>query len=117
MGFKFEELRVWQMALDISKEIDELAFAFPKREEYVLSPQIRRAADSIALNIAEGSTGQSNAEFKRFLGISLRSAIEVIACLHLGKKRNIISDDNFVQFYDKITILIKSIQALRNTLK
>jgi four helix bundle protein len=55
-----------------------------------LSPQIRRAADSIALNIAEGSTGQSNAEFKRFLGISLRSAIEVIACLHLGKKRNVI---------------------------
>lgn len=105
------------MALDISKEIDELAFAFPKREEYVLSPQIRRAADSVALNIAEGSTGQSTPEFKRFLGISLRSAIEVIACLHLGKKRKIISEENFTLFYDKITILIKSIQALRNTLK
>lgn len=89
MGFKFEDLRVWQMASDISAEIDELTFSFPKREEYVLSPQIRRAADSIALNIAEGSTGQSNAEFKRFLGISLRSAIEVIACLHLGKKETL----------------------------
>lgn len=117
MGFKFENLRVWQMASDISAEIDELIFSFPKREEYVLSPQIRRAADSIALNIAEGSTGQSNAEFKRFLGISLRSAIEMIACLHLGKKRNVISEDNFTLFYNKITILIKSIQALRNTLK
>lgn len=105
------------MASDISAEIDELIFSFPKREEYVLSPQIRRAADSIALNIAEGSTGQSNAEFKRFLGISLRSAIEMIACLHLGKKRNVISEDNFTLFYNKITILIKSIQALRNTLK
>lgn len=105
------------MASDISAEIDKLTFSFPKREEYVLSPQIRRAADSIALNIAEGSTGQSNAEFKRFLGISLRSAIEVIACLHLGKKRNVISEDNFTLFYNKITILIKSIQALRNTLK
>ena len=117
MAFKFENLRVWQMALDLSKEIDELSFSFPKREEYVLSPQIRRAADSIALNIAEGYTGQSTAEFKRFLGISLRSAIEVIACLHLGKKRKIISDENFTLFYDKITILIKSRQALRNTLK
>lgn len=117
MALKFENLRVWQMALDLSVEIDELSFSFPKREEYVLSPQIRRAADSIALNIAEGSTGQSTAEFKRFLGISLRSAIEVIACLHLGKKRKIISDENFTLFYDKITILIKSIQALRNTLK
>ncbi len=117
MGFKFEELRVWQMASDISAEIDELTFSFPKREEYVLSPQIIRAADSIALNIAEGSTGQSTPEFKRFLGISLRSAIEVIACLHLGKKRKVISDENFTLFYDKITTLIKSIQALRNTLK
>jgi four helix bundle protein len=117
MGFKFEELRVWQMASDISAEIDELTFSFPKREEYVLSPQIRRAADSIALNIAEGSTGQSNAEFNRFLGISLRSAIEVIACLHLGKKRKVISEENHLLFYDKISILIKSIQALRNTLK
>jgi hypothetical protein len=36
MGFKFEDLRVWQMASDISAEIDELTFSFPKREEYVL---------------------------------------------------------------------------------
>lgn len=117
MAFKFEGLRVWQMALDLSAEIDELSYSFPKREEYVLSPQIRRAADSIALNIAEGSTGQSSAEFKRFLGISLRSAIEVIGCLHIGKKRKIISDEKFSLFYDKLTTLIKSIQALRNSLK
>lgn len=46
MGLKFENLRVWQMALNLSGEIDELSFTFPKREEYVLSPQIRRAAES-----------------------------------------------------------------------
>ena len=110
MAFKFENLRVWQMALDLSKAIDELSFSFPKREEYVLSPQIRRDADSIALNIAEGSTGQSTADFKRFLGMSLRSAIEVIGCLHLGKKRNIISDENF-------NIFMKNSQHLLNHYK
>ena len=105
------------MALDLSADIDELSFTFPKREEYVLSSQIRRATDSIALNIAEGSTGQTNPEFKRFLGMSLRSAIEVIACLYIGKRRNVISEDNFTIHYDKTVTLIKSIQALRNSIK
>lgn len=117
MALKFENLRVWQMALDLSGDIDELSYTFPKREEFVLSPQIRRAVDSIGLNIAEGSTGQSNAEFKRFLGIANRSAIEVIACLYLGKKKKCITEENFTIYYDKTVILIKSIQALRNTLK
>lgn len=94
------------MALDLSAEIDELSYSFPKREEYVLSPQIRRAADSIGLNIAEGSTGQSTAEFKRFLGISIRSAIEVIACLHLGKRKKVISEESFTIYYEKVVILI-----------
>ena len=45
---------------------------------YVLTSQIKRAADSIALNIAEGSTGQSNPEFAKFLGYAIRSGIEVV---------------------------------------
>lgn len=53
---------------------------FPREEIYVLTAQLKRASDSISLNIAEGSTGQSNAEFKRFLSYALRSNIEVVAC-------------------------------------
>ena len=75
MGFKFEDLRVWQMASDISAEIDELTFSFPKREEYVLSPQIRRAADSIALNIAITSI----AERKDIPKNLLNSAFELLS--------------------------------------
>jgi len=117
MALKFENLRMWQMAIDLSAEIDTLTLTFPKREDFVLSPQIRRAADSTALNIAEGSTGQSNAEFNRFLGIALRSAIEVISCLYLGQKRKILNNDDFKIYYDKTVDIIKSIQALRNKLK
>ncbi len=76
MAFKFEKLKVWQKSLDLSGEIHELTLSFPKEELYVLTSQIKRATDSIALNIAEGSTGQSNKEFNRFLGIALRSGIE-----------------------------------------
>lgn len=68
---------------------------FPKEELYVLSTQLKRAADSISLNIAEGSTSQSNAEFNRFLGYALRSAVEVVGGLFIGKRRAIISDEDF----------------------
>jgi four helix bundle protein len=69
MSFKFEKLIVWQKSLDLSAIVNNVAAKFPKEEVYVLASQIKRAADSISLNIAEGSTGQSNAEFKRFLGL------------------------------------------------
>ena len=78
MAFKFEQLRVWQVALDFGEKINVLADAFPKKEMFNLSTQIRKAADSIGLNIAEGSTGQTNAEQKSFLIFANRSALEVV---------------------------------------
>ncbi len=116
MALNFENLRVWQKSLALSNKIDGLTKTFPKDELFILTAQIKRAADSVNLNIAEGSTGQSKAEFKRFLGISLRSAIEVISCLYIGKERNIITQNSFDIFYKEYEELIISIQALRNSL-
>jgi four helix bundle protein len=81
MAFKFEKLIVWQKSLDLSDEVNQLTKTFPKDELYVLASQIKRAADSVSLNIGEGLTGQSNPEFGRFLGIALRSNIEVVGCI------------------------------------
>jgi len=86
MPFKFEKLIVWQKALDLTAIVHEATFNFPKEELYILTSQIKRAADSVALNIAEGSTGQSNAEFNKFLGYALRSDIEVVGCIYIAKK-------------------------------
>ena len=117
MAFKFEELRVWQKSVELTNLIEDIADKFPKKEIYNLSSQIRRAADSVSLNIAEGSTGQTNPEFKRFLGLSLRSGIEVIGCLHLAKTRKIISEEDFKTVYKEYEQLIKSIQSLRKSIK
>lgn len=116
MAFNFENLRVWKKSLELTNEVYLLTKDFPKDEIYVLSSQIRRAADSVNLNIAEGSTGQSKAEFKKFLGYSIRSAIEVISCLYIGKERKIIADENFNRLYQEFEELIISIQALRKSL-
>jgi len=115
--FKFEKLQVWQKAVDFSGEVHRLTRKFPKEEIYILSSQIKRAADSIALNIAEGSTGQSNAEFKQFIGYAIRSAVEVVACLHIGRKRNIVDEDDFKKCSNALEEIIKMLQGLRNSIK
>jgi four helix bundle protein len=116
MAFKFENLKIWQKAVELSDKINELTKKFPKEEMYILTSQIKRATDSISLNIAEGSTGQSNKEFNRFLGIALRSGIEVVTCLYLAKGRNLINEKEFELYYSELTEIIKMIQALRKTL-
>ena len=64
MEFKFEKLIIWQKAMEYGEEIFKLSSKFPKDEVFNLTSQIRRAVDSIALNISEGSIGQSNPELK-----------------------------------------------------
>lgn len=116
MPFKFENLTVWQEAIELSKQVNELCKTFPKDELFILITQMKKAADSVSLNIAEGSTGQSNAEFNKFLGYALRSAIEVVTCLYLARSRKYIDDQIFKKHYDFIDSLCKKIQALRNSL-
>lgn len=117
MPFRFEELKVWQIALRLSNDVDLMTRSFPKPEIYSLSSQTKRAADSVVLNIAEGSTGQSVPEFKRFLSIALRSAIEVISCLFLAKSRAYITEEIFTNLYSEYEILCKMITKLRDSLK
>jgi four helix bundle protein len=116
MAFSFEKLRVWQISLDISSDIYDLTKKFPKEEIYGLTSQIRRASDSISLNIAEGSTGQTKEEFKRFLGFAIRSGIEVIACLYLGERKKFIDRKDFILFYQRVEQLVVQIQSLRKKL-
>lgn len=117
MAFKFESLKVWHDGMDVNDKVLSMTKDyFPKDERFVLTPQIRRAADSIVLNIAEGFTGQTNAVFKNFLGYALRSGIEVVSCVFLAKRRNYISEEQLKELYADIEILSKKITALRNTL-
>ena len=116
MAFKFEKLIVWQKAVDLSEVVYQLTKTFPKDETYILTSQIRRAADSVSLNIAEGSTGQSNREFNRFLGMALRSDIEVVGCLYLAKRKGYLKEEDFVKIYRSCEELLVMINSLRTTI-
>jgi len=117
MAFKFEELKIWQISLSLSDEIDTTAKQFPKTELFSLTTQIKKAADSVNLNIAEGCMGQSKAEFSRFLTYSVRSGLEVVSCLFMARNRSYISVEKFSYFYNEYEQLCKMINALKNSLK
>ena len=117
MAFKFEKLDVWKLAIDLANDIHGLTRDFPKEELFILTSQMKRAADSISLNIAEGSTGQSDAEQLKFLGYAQRSAIEVVNCLYLAIKRKYIDELIFDKYYSNLSILIIKIQAFKKSLK
>ncbi len=117
MSFQFEQLKIWERSIELATQVHEMTLKWPSEEKYILTSQIKRATDSISLNIAEGSTGQSNKEFNRFLGIALRSGIEVVNCLYLGRNRKLIEKKEFETFYKELLEITKMIQAFRKTLK
>lgn len=94
MTYKFEKLEVWKLAMKFNDLSYKIANELPDREKFNLNSQLRRASTSIALNIAEGSTGQSNAEQARFLSFAIRSQVEVVACIRLIQRRDYIHVDS-----------------------
>jgi four helix bundle protein len=117
MAYKFEQLDVWKLALEYLDLIYKLAENLPRSEEYNLKSQITRAATSIALNIAEASQGQSDAEQARFLGMSIRSLVETVACQEIIRKRCYFQDETLLNTaYENSQILAKKLQAFRKSI-
>ncbi len=115
---KFEKLEVWQLSVAYADLCYGVAEQLPVKEEYNLSSQLRRASVSIALNIAEGSTSQTDPEQARFLGLALRSLIETVACLHLIHRRSYLTDSSALrEVYVTSEKLIAKLQAMRRTLR
>lgn len=77
MSGSFKDLRVWHEAMDLTFDVYRVTASFPKHEIYGLTQQVRRAAVSIASNIAEGKGHRSNKEFLHFLFHARGSLLEV----------------------------------------
>jgi four helix bundle protein len=77
MAKSFRDLRVWNKAIDLTALIYKMTAEFPKAEIYGLSAQMRRAAVSIASNIAEGSARGTKKDFKQFVMIARGSNCEL----------------------------------------
>jgi four helix bundle protein len=73
----YRELQVWQRSIELATAVYRLTAGFPRDEVYGLSSQIKRAAVSVASNIAEGYGRLSRGEFRQFLAIARGSVLEL----------------------------------------
>jgi four helix bundle protein len=115
--YKFQKLQVYQLSLAYVDAVYELSRLLPDKEKYNLASQIERAATSIVLNIAEGSTGQSDAEQNRFLGLALRSYLETIACCDLIERRAYLSPGSLSALREQGHGLFIKLSAFRKALR
>jgi four helix bundle protein len=117
MGFKFEKLDVWQLSLDYIDLIYTIADQLPPSEMYNLKSQVNRAATSVALNIAEGSTSQTDAEQARFLGLAIRSLIETVACLRIIERRSYLVNNTLLPGADnQAQTLARKLHVMRRAI-
>ncbi len=86
MSGSYRDLKVWQRSIQLSVAIYALTRGFPKEELYGLTSQLRRAAVSVASNIAEGYGRVSKGEYRQFVGIARGSLLELQTQLVIAKE-------------------------------
>ncbi len=114
--FSFEKLDVYQEARKLIKDIYLLQNDFPKEERYALGDQVRRAATSIAANLAEGSGRQSIREKVHFVEIAFGSMTEVFCELQTACDLGYIKEEQLDALRPQFTDIAKMLSGLRNTL-
>jgi four helix bundle protein len=117
VAFRFKEFRVYQEAKDYCRFCKEASKSHIERIDKSLSGQRERALISIVLNIAEGSADRSDAEFARFLGISIRSVYETAAAFDVAVLYGYIGDALKKDIEDRAQALVKQLASFRNKLK
>lgn len=115
MKFKFEELRIYQEAIDFVSYIYSLTKKWSSPYKFSLADQLQRAALSIALNIAEGS-GRTSKDFQHFLSVARGSCYECVAVLAIARKERLISENEYARVYDRIIIMAKMLTSLKTSI-
>lgn len=115
-GSGFRKLQVWQKAMALASEIYKLTEAFPTHERFGLAMQMRRAAISIASNIAEGHGRRTSGEFLNFLSIARGSACELETQLELSERLQLIeSATNQLGDVQELTRMLSSLMIAKPT--
>jgi four helix bundle protein len=113
--FKFEKLSVWQKSIAFADLVYVATRSFPAEERFGLTNQLRRAATSIASNIAEGSA-RSDPDFTRFLGYAAGSLYEVVTQSYVAKNQGFLPNGQFTQIYTAAEEISRMLSGLRDSL-
>lgn len=115
--FRFRKFKVYQDAREFNRELKSFAArAFPPAEKYALLSQLRRALDSVILNIAEGSERGTDRDFAHFLSMSRASLNEVVASLDAALDQDYLNVTDHCLFLERAADLANQITAFRKKL-
>jgi four helix bundle protein len=113
--FRFEQLDIWKIAVDYAKDCYKIADSFPKKENFALADQLRRASISISNNIAEGSAF-STAKFRNYLDISIGSTLETVNIINFAIEADYLDKNRKAKFYEEAEKIIRKIRSFKNSL-
>nr|WP_315171598.1 four helix bundle protein [uncultured Flavobacterium sp.] len=111
--FSFEKLDVWQNSREFVLTIYKLTNNFPSSEIYGITSQIKRSSSSIATNIAEGTSRNTNKDKAHFLTISYSSATETLNHLIISKDLDYISGEEYLLCREKLEKICNQINSLK----
>ena len=115
--FRFQDLEIWKLAIEIANELFDIADELEKRKLYRFAEQLRAAGMSMSNNIAEGSGSVSNKEFHQFLNIARRSTFENANISILLEMRKLIDEEKLDSLLDRLDRLCRQITNFQRTLK
>jgi four helix bundle protein len=113
----YQDLDVWQKAMDLVVISSQLTKHFPKSENFGLSSQLKRAAVSIPANIAEGRTRKHNKEFLQFLSIACGSLAELETHVQIAQRLNYIDDKQLLEVLGRAGEVGRMLNGLRRSIK
>ncbi len=114
--FPFEKLEVWHQAIDFADAVYRLTRTFPDDERFGLTSQMRRAAVSVASNIAEGSARYSRNDFAHFVEIATGSLFEVVTQAVISRRQDFIAEAAYSELYAAAEVEGRMLSGLRRSL-
>ena len=117
MSFRFQGFPVYKDIKKFIRDVYKITSKFPKNEQFGLTDQLKRAAVSIALNLAEGSDRGSDKEFSRFISLSLGSLNETVAIFDIALDNNFLTEKNYAIMISQAENIAKQLAGLRKSLK
>ena len=112
----FRELKVYKKSLDFIENVYKITNSFPRDELFGLTNQLRRAVNSIALNIAEGSGSKSKKEFKQLISYAIRSGYECNACFDIALRLTYLNKSHYDLLVTQVNEIIAMLIGLSNSL-
>ena len=114
--FRFQDLKIWQSAIEIADELFNIADALERKKLYRFAEQLRGSGMSVSNNIAEGSGSSSKKDFKNFLNYARRSAFENANILIILERRGLIDTVQLDKKLTDLSILSRQITNFQKSL-